>query len=269
MRKVTKLALALVAVGSVASAAIDMNFRHTTALRETADSGSTITFDFTVDGSGNVTLDASTTSLLANIINSVNSWDGNVGTVDHSSAYNTTFQIVMSAYADSQANRSFTMDGRYSTGMIGVSGNNASRIDGQTASTPNDMEYVKFTLTSGSPLISLTSFDWDMAGTVATLADAKLLDGNTTKSYIDMVATYTGAPSTYGTQDTSADGFTIGSGAGALLFTSPRSDEVPAGTHGYGLSGVTLNVIPEPATIGMIGFGAIATLLVRRFKNRA
>ncbi|MCU0857835.1 MAG: hypothetical protein MUC65_05455, partial [Pontiellaceae bacterium] len=31
MRKVTKLALALVAVGSVASAAIDMNFRHTTA----------------------------------------------------------------------------------------------------------------------------------------------------------------------------------------------------------------------------------------------
>jgi hypothetical protein len=268
MNNVTKVTLGLIAAASVTSADISLDFRHTTALRDNAGNGATITFDFSVDGSGAVTLDASTSSSVANIINSVNSWDGNVGTVDHSSAYNTTFQIVMSAYADSTPNRSFTMDGRYDTGMIGISGNNSSRIDGQTASTPNDMEYIKFTLTSGNIALRLMSFDWDFASTSTGLADARVMDGDSDATYIDMEGSL-GTLSVSGTQDTSATELTLRSGANALVFTSPRDDAFPVGSHGYGLAGISLSAVPEPATIGMIGFGAIATLLVRRFKTRA
>jgi hypothetical protein len=36
------------------------------------------------------------------------------------------------------------------------------------------------------------------------------------------------------------------------------------------LSGMTLVIaVPEPTTTGLLGLGAIATLLVRRFRNRA
>ncbi len=249
---------------------ITLNFKHTTPIRDTAGSGTTITYDFTVDGLGNVTLDASTTSLVANIINSVNSWDGGVGTVTDNSLFGTTFQVLMSSSSVVTPNRSFTMDGRYSTGMIGVSGNNSSRIDGQTSTpTANDMESLTFTLTSGSPLITLKSFNWDLASSVATLSDARLLDGDTSVTYMDMTATFTGAPSTYGTMDTSAAGLTLGSGANALVFTSPASTE--GGTHGFGLSGMTLQiaVVPEPTTTGLLGLGGFTMLLMRRFKSRA
>ena len=168
-------------ISSAVMADISLNFEHTANLRETAGSGTTITFDFSINGSGNVTLDASTTSLLANIITSVDSWDGDVGTVTDPLLFGTTFQILMSSSSVVTPNRSFTMDGRFSTGMIGVSGNNASRIDGQTAA--DDMEALTFTLTRGSPLITLKSFNWDFASTAASLADAKLLDGDTSVTY--------------------------------------------------------------------------------------
>ena len=255
---------------SVAMADISLNFRYPTNARDTAGSGTTITFDFSVNGSGAVTLDASTTSAVANIINGVDSWDGAVGTVTDPSMFGTTFQILMTSSSLLTANRSFTMDGRYSTGMIGVSGNNSSRIDGQTATpTADDMEALTFTLTSGSPLITLKSFNWDFASIAASLADAKLLDGDTSITYLDMTATFTGSPSTYGTMDTSAAGLTLGSGANALVFTSPATTE--GGSHGYGLSGMTLEiaVVPEPTTTGLLGLGAISVLLIRRFKSRA
>jgi hypothetical protein len=265
MKKTTWIIGLTMLISSAVMADISLNFKHTTSIRETAGSGTTITYDFAVDGSGAVTLDASTTSLLANIITSVNSWDGSVGTVADPLLFGTTFQILMTSSSVVTPNRSFTMDGRYSTGMIGVSGNNASRIDGVDAG--NDMEALTFTLTSGSPLITLKSFNWDFASTAASLADAKLLDGDTSVTYLDMTATFTGTPSTYGTIDTSTAGLTLGSGANALVFTSPPSTE--SGTHGYGLSGMTLQiaVVPEPTTTGLLGLGAISILLIRRFKS--
>jgi fibronectin type 3 domain-containing protein len=219
---------------SVSMADISLNFKHTTAARHTAGSGTTITFDFTVDGSGNVTLNASTNSLQSDIINSVNSWDGPVGTVTKSSLFGTTFQIVMSSSSLTQANRSFTMDGSYPTGMIGVSGNNSTRIDG----IDSDKEFLRFTLTSGGPAIKLKSFNWDFASTAASLADAKLLSGATSVTYLNMTGAVVGN-SYVGSTDTSAAGLVLGSGANALVFTSPLA----AGesfTHGYGLSGMTL-----------------------------
>ena len=243
---------------------VSLNFRHTTAAQHTAGSGMTITYDFAIDGVGAVTLDASTTSAQANIITSVNLWDGAVGTVTDASLFGTTFQILMSSYSLTTANRSFTMDGRWNTGMIGVSGNNAGRIDG----IDTDKEFLKFTLTSGSPLITLKSFSWDDVSLTGPQADARLVDGDTTVTYINMPGTV-GTLSYNGSTDTSAAGLTLGSGANALVFTSPLTTETF--THGYGLSGMTLQVtmIPEPTTTGLLGLGAIATLLVRRFRNRA
>jgi hypothetical protein len=268
MSNLTKLIAGLIVAGtSVSMADVTLNLRHTTSVRETAGSGTTITYDFTVDGLGNVTLDASTTSALANIITSVDSWDGAVGTVTDPLLFGTTFQILMSSSSVVTANRSFTMDGRYDTGMIGVSGNNSSRIDGQTASTPDDMESLSFTLTSGSPLITLKSFDWNFASLTPDLADAKLLDGDTSVAYLNMAGTV-GTASVYGTTDTSAAGLTLGGAANALVFTSPPSTE--NGTHGYGLSGMTLSIaVPEPATTGLLGLGALGILLARRHRSLA
>jgi hypothetical protein len=159
------------------------------------------------------------------------------------------------------------MDGRYDTGMIGVSGNNASRIDGQATTPADDMESLTFTLTSGSPLITLKSFDWNFASTATNLADAKLLDGDTSVTYLNMEGTV-GSTSVYGTIDTSAADLTLGSGANALVFTSPPTTE--NGTHGYGLSGMILQIaVPEPATTGLFGLGALAMLLARRSKHHA
>jgi hypothetical protein len=270
MSKLTKFVAVLMVAGtSVSLADITLNFKHTALVRDTAGSGTTITYDFTINGLGNVTLDASTTSLAANIITSVNSWDGSVGTVTDPLLFGTTFQILMSSYSDLTANRSFTMDGRYNTGMIGLSGNNSSRIDGQTSTpTANDMEYLKFTLTSGSPLITLKSFNWDGASVTPLIYDAKLLDGDTSVTYLNMSGTL-GSLSYFGSTDTSAAGLTLGSGANALVFTSPTT--VDSGTHGYGLSGMILqiSVVPEPTTTGLLGLGALGILLMRRFKSRA
>ena len=40
------------------------------------------------------------------------------------------------------------------------------------------------------------------------------------------------------------------------------------GQHGIGLGGMTLAVIPEPATIGLIGIGAIMAMVTARFKRK-
>lgn len=251
-------------VSSAVMADVTLNFKHTTAAQHTAGSGTTVTYDFTVDGSGNVTLDASTTSAQANIIASVNLWDGAVGTVTDASLFGTTFQILMTSYSLTTANRSFTMDGRWNTGMIGVSGNNAGRIDG----IDTDKEFLKFTLTSGSPLITLKSFSWDDVSLTGPQADARLVDGDTTVTYMNMTGAL-GSLSYFGTTDTSAAGLTLGSGANALVFTSPLTTE--SFSHGYGLSGMTLQIaaVPEPTTTGLFGLGTISMLLMRRFRSRA
>ena len=158
------------------------------------------------------------------------------------------------------------MDGRYNTGMIGVSGNNSSRIDGQTSTpTANDMESLTFTLTSGSPMITLNSFNWDFASASTFRMPSFWMA-------IRALHTWTcrslPCPLEIRNMDTSAAGLTLGSGANALVFTSPASTET--GTHGYGLSGMTLQVavVPEPATTGLLGLGGFSILLIRRFKSR-
>jgi hypothetical protein len=267
MKKVTKLALALVAVGSVASAAITLNFNTTTTSQLNVGNGATITLGFTVDGLGVVALDASTTSTDTTAIANVNAWDSsNVGTVDHASLNGTSFSLLMTPDSDVSPT-GFRFDGRYGTGMIGIGGNNSSRIDG----ADSDKERVIVSLASGSPIISLTNFSWDFASTATGLVDARVKDGDSTQDFYDMVESGTSTrtlASIHGTQ-TVAGGLTIGSGADALVFTSGLTTDPTPFSHGYGLSGMTLNVIPEPATIGMIGLGAIATLMVRRFRNRA
>jgi fibronectin type 3 domain-containing protein len=243
----TACVAAILAIGtSVAMADINLNFRHTTVARTTAPAASnTITFDFTVGGTGNVTLDASTNSSNTAIINSVNSWDGAVGTVAKTSLFGTSFQIVMSSSTftnatSASAATAFAIDGRYTTGMIGVVGDNASRIDGPVSDLVR--ERLTFTLSAGGPAIKLKSFNWDFASAVTLLADAKLLSGGTSAIYLNMpgtAGTSGSLPSYFGTTDTSAAGLTLGSGANALVFTTP----LVAGesfSHGYGLSGMTL-----------------------------
>jgi hypothetical protein len=53
---------------------------------------------------------------------------------------------------------------------------------------------------------------------------------------------------------------------------NPTINQVRIGRNGgvgFNVDTLSLTVVPEPATVGMLGLGAVLTLLVRRFKNRA
>lgn len=80
--------------------------------------------DFTVDGSGSVTLDASTSSTNTAVIAAVNSWDGAAGTVSYSDAFGTDFSISMDSTGDE-----IRLTSQGDLGGLGVQGNNQNKID--------------------------------------------------------------------------------------------------------------------------------------------
>ena len=83
-----------------------------------------LTFDFTVDGAGGVTLDASTTSTNPTVIAAVDAWDGAAGTISYTSAYSSSFSIGITA---TQPMRLTSQGG--AGGGLGVQGQNQNRLD--------------------------------------------------------------------------------------------------------------------------------------------
>jgi hypothetical protein len=84
----------------------------------------TITLDFSVDGSGNVTLDASTASAISNTVAAVDAWDGPVGYIDYAGLFNTNFTIEIGA-----GNSTRLSEWGGAGGGIGYGGQNSWRID--------------------------------------------------------------------------------------------------------------------------------------------
>lgn len=263
MKNITKVTLGLIVIGaSVAMAEINLNFTSTSATRVYSDDGGTITLDFSVDGSGTVTLDASTSATDANFIADVNSWDGVVGTADLLLA-GETFQITMGKIHLVDRDTGLPTGGYESIslqniagGIMGSHGGNAGRIDFGTGA----QEVFHIEQTGGSVAIALQSINWNAnSASIPNSCDWTIISGGGSGN------TFYNMPGTNGVLDVSAYGYSIRGGANDLTIREPMD-----GDYGAALQGMTLWVtVPEPATAGMLGLGAIATLLIRRFRNRA
>ena len=190
---------------------------------------------FSINGSGVISLNASTTSTNATFINMVNEWDrSNVGSVTDPSWLNTSFTLTGSGSGG--GNLVITELGG---GGIGIQGENANLIDGQSygvdgaTSTP---ETLAWTL-SGAPVgMSLSFKNWSYAE--GSGGDIRVSNGSTNADFTNM-ATATGTPSL------PAD-FVLNNG-GSLTFK-----EIPGIglTDGASLTGFTFAVTASAAREG-------------------
>lgn len=187
-----------------------------------------LTFVFSIDGVGNVMLDASTGNTDQRIVDTVNTWDGNVGTVTESSLFNSSFTLVANASLANgiSGEGNITMDG-IDSGILAVQGQNASRIDGSTLTPPN-IESLVWTLTSGNVILDIKS--WVYGGSMADQGEARLVSGGTIKDYVNLAGTA-------GTLNVSNDELSI-AGDRDLVFTVQED-----ASHGVGLGGFTFDVV--------------------------
>jgi hypothetical protein len=255
--KCVAIMLAVGASAAMASISLDFNvdsgYTGPSRLRISSD---IISYNFTVDGSGNVTLDAEAVSTDANATNTVNSWDGAVGTVTDAALYNTSFTLTAQGYrrvndGSSYASTDISMDGE-DGGGIGVFGQNGSLIDGATLATTN-LEQIVWTL-SGNVVLDFSSFDYgDWGGS----PDIELSTGATNVTYLNIPTTEPADVAL--NMDISSVGFSIGNGE-SLTFAAPAD-----ASNGISIAGLNFTAsIPEPATLGLIAAFGGSILFIRR-----
>lgn len=253
--KMAGMAAILAVSASVSMANITLDFVNSSQTRDFSGNVDSITLDFTVDGSGGVTLDATPVGIGTDpeYLAAVDSWDGSVGTITESSAFGTTFQLSVFVTTFDRVNlvpvgtERIALDGRYSNGIMGAGGGNGSRVDWTTG----NQEILHFEQTGGSAAIKLLDFGWHAASTSSAIWDTQLIAGSADNTFYNL-------PGSSGVVDVSALGYVIGSGANDLTFKQPLD-----GSHGLGIDGLTLDVIPEPATMGLMGFCGAALLFMR------
>lgn len=212
---------------AVAEVTLDFNVASTNAGASRLYNGSGgMTFDFTVDGSGNVTLDASTASGDPIDIDTVNGWDGAVGTVTNSVLFSRAFRLTAAAIRDG-ASGTITMDGA-GPGVLGVQGQNSGRIDGATLPSPA-LEELRWTLSASDLELSLTTVE---LGVIVNASDMFVADGTQSNAFMNLSLGSAGAT------NLSSFGYSIGNGE-TLTFGQPAD-----GDNGFGLAGFSFDVVP-------------------------
>jgi hypothetical protein len=211
-----------------------------------------LTLDFSVDGLGNVTLDATTSNGGVAPQAVVNAWDGPVGTLTDPSLFGTSFSLVgVGVGGDGNI---WTQAKTGASGGMGVGGNNNNvAINGQGAET------IQWTFT-GTGTVSFKSFSYDNRVAYGT-SNLRVVDSDTATTYM--------LPNTSlnGTIDLSSAGFSIDNGQ-TLGFTTAAGLVGGNDVAGASLYGFSFDVtpIPEPSTFGLIAvFGGGFLLIKRRF----
>ncbi|MGB0370176.1 MAG: PEP-CTERM sorting domain-containing protein [Opitutales bacterium] len=201
------------------------------------------TLDFTIDGSGNVAMDASTSAPDSGNLASVNAWDGVVGFTSDASLHNTSFSLIGSTNTTA-----FHLSGSQDPGVetgLGLQGSGKSLISGAGS------QVMTWTLsTSDEVSLQLTSFSsaavagsgesalvFTTAETSVTYGKSELFDG---LNFPDV--------------DTSLDNILLSTSGDTLDINTP----VGAG-GGASLYSMTFDfvAVPEPSTYPFIG-GLIA-----------
>jgi len=241
IRRTEWVAGIMVLSASTLTADVTLDFNYTGSLLNGLQP---LTLDFSVDGAGNVSLDASTASGNAAIISAVDAWDGAVGTISEASLFGTSFTLL-----GVTGGPGLVVTGN-DTGILGISGQAAARIDN------NGTEVLTFNasgLGAGAVLdIKTMSYGFRAAN---GSSNVRVVDTDTT--YDTLIPN----TSTFGTLDLSGEGLAIGNGEG-LGFTT-EAFNVGAG---YGLAGFTFDavVIPEPTTMSLFGLVGLAVFVRRR-----
>ena len=236
------LLVALVALASVAGADVNVDFVNSTLPQGslTNDLG-VLTLSFSVDGGGNVTLDASTTQTIPATIDAVNAWDGNVGTISYTGAFGTVFALVVNDVGGSGLK--LTDNGG---GVLGVGGLNAWRIDNP------GVESVTMDATVPGAALDFQTISWAHRANITVDMLVVAPSGSATNSL----------PSISGTWDVSADDLAVEDGEQLALENVDLGDV----QDGYGLAGISFDVVPPapPVADGIVTVAFPNDLLARR-----
>lgn len=185
-----------------------------------------VRLDFSVDASGNVGLDASTTSSDAFAITTVAGWDGPVGSLTNPVVFNTAFSLTVSA--SKQTGAASVNLSEADAGGLAVAGQNSSRIDGGNLVPPN-VETLRIS--------SSAAYD----------VQFKRLDWNNSQNGVTMVAAAPGGAAAT-RLITSASGTWSLAGAGTdFIAASGESLELSTDSaNGYALAGFSFDlIVPE------------------------
>lgn len=232
-----------------AHGAVTVSFVTANAFSASTQTGNTLTLNFTVSGSGVVSLDA-TGSTVANAANYNLLDSANVGSVGSSAAYGKTFSIVVSA-----ANGTGTATSSHvSTVGLGIVGNNGGRIDwSPTGGQISEKSTMTFNLTN-------------LAGTTLSLSNILIGNAsNATGAVADArIKGFGGATASYGTGSINlTTGFQAPGGGSGATITVEQASQGSAGIAGFSISSLTFDIVPEPSAVLFGGLG-ILTLLRRR-----
>ncbi|MEM9479092.1 MAG: hypothetical protein AAGA58_05445 [Verrucomicrobiota bacterium] len=214
---------ALTAIGSVT-----VDFGHSNTSTGAFQNTGVITLNFSVDGSGNVTLDASSSDTDPAAF--VNEFDGPVGTISASAAFGSTFTITLTGTGNLRVDA-------LATGLS-IQGQNPNRIDRANEAVNGS---INLSLLPATTLFDLTTLDYASATTSAGTT-ARFTFGGSTLSY--PISSSAGSLNLT-VQDTeivggNADGFVLDSA-------------VDADGQGFGFKGFTFDIVstaPPPPPPG-------------------
>ena len=205
----------------------------------------TITLAYTIDGTGAVSLDASTTNTNSTFVNLVNQFDrpaGTAGSTTNSGAFNTSFSLKIVPVRDESETPRLsitTLDG----GGLAIEGQDSNRVDGRTLSVA---ETLLFEL-SAPPGMSLRFKSWTGVG--GTGADMRFSDGTNTQDFTNVAASGSNVFDLVTSPLVLADGGTLSFG------------ETPDSSNGAGLGVLTFEILGSPpvATDTVVSFSNSGT----------
>lgn len=247
--KTTILPLLFVLCAPAAHAAVTVSFVTSNAFSAATQTGNTLTLQFTISGSGVVSLDA-TGSTIANAANYNQMDNSNVGTVSASAAYGKTFSIVVSA-----TNGTGTATSSHvSTVGLGIVGNNGGRIDwASTGGQVSEVSTMTFNLSnlSGTTLSLSNIVVGNALNGTGAVADAR-------------IKSFGGSTANYGTGSINlTTGFQAPGGGSGATIQIGQSTQPTAGLPGFSVTSMTFNIVPEPSS-ALLGTLSLLGLLRRR-----
>ena len=252
------IGLLALGVGSQVFGAVSLTFPVASELAGPTrlNLGNSLDFEFTVDGSGNVTVNATTVSANADSIATVNGWDGLAGTVSDAALFGTTFTLTLAGERRDNSGAflatAISGDGLQGGGTLAIFGQNASVIDGSTLPNTN-IERLGMTVSTGAVVASLNSFTF----TGNANSDPTVTTGGASVNYFNHGT---------GTVKTRFDDLSITNG-GTMSFEILGEEAVGDPTEGYRLAGLSFDItspVPEPSTVLLSGFSLLGLLVRRR-----
>lgn len=259
MQKTTTTIIgALLSLATANYAAVTTEFNHTTTDTNLRNVG-IVTLTYSIDGSGNVTLDASTNNGTSQVVDIVNGWDGAAGTVAAPGLYGTSFTLT---------GTNTSTQGSYIS-MSGTAGDGLGILNGVTDNSSDlrldnsGKEQITWTYdgVAGSTLTFTGLGYLDRVGT--GFSRWELADSDTTTNLrIDDNGTVVNSG---GTINLNGAGFSLADGDTFSIRSNPLdTTTLVAGNGGAKLYSLNFTVVPEPSAAILGGLGLLLAVMRRR-----